>query len=279
MARTSSLEHQRGTMQVRVAVGAVAVLAALAIIPAASAQQQPVQQAPSRPVIQTGPTGAPIPPAAPPAQKRQAPARDAGAATESRGGDQALRSKIEQLEEQVIDLQVAIGTLESLARAPGSAAPAAAGGFRTLPSQTSGGDPVRVESLEVQLRALVAQMERLADRVTALEGGRPAPTAAPAAPVSGPPARPAGQRASQPEIGFGQTIVTPGGTGGGDAIGSLLRDDPAGAPPSPGRQAALGDPGTGGNPKQLYETAYGYLLQQDYGAAEAAFTEFLGQHP
>ena len=33
------------------------------------------------------------------------------------------------------------------------------------------------------------------------------------------------------------------------------------------------------NPKQLYETAYGYLLQRDYGAAEAAFDEFLRRHP
>jgi tol-pal system protein YbgF len=33
------------------------------------------------------------------------------------------------------------------------------------------------------------------------------------------------------------------------------------------------------SPKQLYETAYGYLLQRDYGAAEAAFDEFLRHHP
>jgi tol-pal system protein YbgF len=32
-------------------------------------------------------------------------------------------------------------------------------------------------------------------------------------------------------------------------------------------------------PKQLYETAYGYLLQRDYGAAEAAFEEVLRRHP
>jgi tol-pal system protein YbgF len=33
------------------------------------------------------------------------------------------------------------------------------------------------------------------------------------------------------------------------------------------------------SPKQLYETAYGYLLQRDYGAAESAFDEFLRRHP
>ena len=33
------------------------------------------------------------------------------------------------------------------------------------------------------------------------------------------------------------------------------------------------------NPKQLYETAYGYLLQRDYASAEAAFDDFLKRHP
>jgi tol-pal system protein YbgF len=33
------------------------------------------------------------------------------------------------------------------------------------------------------------------------------------------------------------------------------------------------------DPKQLYETAYGYLLQRDYGAAQAAFDDFLKKFP
>jgi tol-pal system protein YbgF len=40
-------------------------------------------------------------------------------------------------------------------------------------------------------------------------------------------------------------------------------------------------PSTGGdgNSKQAYETAYGYLLQQNYGAAESAFDDFLQRYP
>jgi tol-pal system protein YbgF len=34
-----------------------------------------------------------------------------------------------------------------------------------------------------------------------------------------------------------------------------------------------------GSSKDLYETAYGYLLQRDYGAAETAFDDFLRRHP
>ncbi len=45
--------------------------------------------------------------------------------------------------------------------------------------------------------------------------------------------------------------------------------------PGPAPAAAEAD----ASPKQLYETAYGYLLQRDYGAAEAAFEEFLRRHP
>ena len=31
--------------------------------------------------------------------------------------------------------------------------------------------------------------------------------------------------------------------------------------------------------KQLYETAYGYLMQRDYGAAQGAFEDFLSRYP
>ena len=34
-----------------------------------------------------------------------------------------------------------------------------------------------------------------------------------------------------------------------------------------------------GNAKQLYETAYGYLMQRDYTAAQGAFEDFLARYP
>ena len=85
--------------------------------------------------------------------------------------------------------------------------------------------------------------------------------------------------------------MTPGG-GDGDPIGGLLGDaggPPASAPPGATRQqAAISPPAASATPspttsdvgaKQLYETAYGHLLQQDYGAAEAAFDDFLKRYP
>ena len=39
------------------------------------------------------------------------------------------------------------------------------------------------------------------------------------------------------------------------------------------------NPADAGNAKQLYETAYGYLMQRDYGAAQSAFEDFLTRFP
>lgn len=78
--------------------------------------------------------------------------------------------------------------------------------------------------------------------------------------------------------GFGTTQVVPAER---DPIGGLLlgASGAAGAvaPPSaPPVRTSL--PATQ-SAKDAYETAYGYLLQQNYGAAEAAFSGFLEQHP
>jgi len=100
---------------------------------------------------------------------------------------------------------------------------------------------------------------------------------------------------------FGSTTVTAGS--GGDAICGLIESDPpaaGGATPAPGSAApgtenaagadmaalppAFGaatapNAGDAGNAKQLYETAYGYLMQRDYGAAQGAFEDFLTRYP
>jgi tol-pal system protein YbgF len=226
-----------------------------------------------------------------PAQKSKATtaAKTEAPPSAAAGGEQALRQRVDQLEEQLVDMQVVIGTLESLAKSGGGAAPV------PMRSAASGGglgpsDAARLDGMETQIRALTAQIEQLAAQVqagsaTSRRGdagadGRTTPGAAPA------PSR------------FGSTTVT---SGQGDPIGSLLsgsapprRDAAAGGPAdelrrepsSPGGYssealssptAVAGLPAESGdaNPKQLYETAYGYLLQQDYGAAEAAFDDFL----
>jgi tol-pal system protein YbgF len=249
------------------------------------------------------------------AQAAPAPGSAAGSpkaqAAPQGAADAALRQRVEQLEEQLVDMQVVIGTLESLATR-GAPAPAASSS-----GADAGGsiDSMRVDGLETQVRALAAQIEQLTTQVRALSASAPASTgpafAPPAdiAPAQTLPGSPADQTRGEaaPAGRFGSTTVT---AGKGDAIGGLIENDDA----APGMTAANGDapagsepvepvsdaadataatvavappafmppavePQDAANPKQLYETAYGYLMQRDYGAAQAAFEEFLNRYP
>jgi len=211
--------------------------------------------------------------------------------------DSALRQRIDQLEAQLVDMQVVIGTLESLARGGGGAAPAADGG-----SYGGGGaDSVRIDGLETQLRALAAQVQQLTDQVRAL-GGQPRRSDAAPMPGAAPGQPPAsGFASSAPaadDLRFGSTTVT---AATGDGIGGLIENDAAATPAAPAaapvgaaaspapEMAALPPafgaataPGADSNPagaKQLYETAYGYLMQRDYSAAQGAFEDFLNRYP
>jgi len=240
-------------------VAAVALILASAVLPVTAQQPPPAVKGP------------------PNATKSPTPSKPAASSPSS---DNPLRSRIEQLEEQLVDLQVTIGTLESLARTPGSSAGAAAP--MRSPMSSGGGDTSavasRVDGLEIQVRALVGQVEQLTDQVRALnsrrsaapDAGDPRFAAAPPPPRTGPAITAAPEPRNLPSSGFGSTTVTPGS---GDPIGGLIGEDRTRPTPAavPGGDAA--------NPKQLYETAYGYLLQQNYGAAETAFEDFLVRHP
>ncbi len=170
----------------------------------------------------------------------------------------ALAKRVLQLEEQLVDMQVVIGTLETMKAVSGGPSYAA-------PSGGSGGlgdgisNNARLDGVETQIQALTAQLEQLSREVRQLasdrRGGSPQPAGrtyatAPQAPVSS-------QNLNDTDAfgGFGSTTVT---RGQDDGIGGLL---------------------SGGDAKQMYEKAYSYLLQQDYGAAEASFRDFLAQHP
>jgi tol-pal system protein YbgF len=232
---------------------------------------EPVQK-PSGGAQKPGRAGAPGP---------KAPAEGAADAVRP-GGDAQLRQRVEQLEEQFVDLQVVVGTLESLTKSAGGAASSAS--FRSAPSSYSSSDAGRIDGLETQVRALTAQVEQLAEQVRLLDGRRPPHSAASA---FGPRDSSGDASLVRPEVGatgpsgapqlpgFGSTTVRPGE---GDPIGQMLSGQ--GHEPGVNRHAALSPPlDQGGNPKQAYETAYGYLLQQNYGAAESGFDEFLKLYP
>lgn len=304
-----------GTMRVVRVCGAAAAAVVLSLTTVVAQQAQP-QQLPSaqgRPPAR-GPatTGAP---ATRPETK--------GEPSQARGGEAQLRQRVEQLEEQLTDMQVVIGTLESLARAPaqgGSSAPAPRGGF----SGGDSGDQARIDSLETQIRALTSQLEQLSDQVRILGGRRTdaggagdrfggRDTAQPAPrpdfgasgggsgnrDTAGLERRPdfggqtASREPSRPDAGgglrqgatgggapggFGSVTVTPGPDR--DPIGRMITNDPERSEQASSQQSfQQPSMSSGGSAKELYETAYGYLLQQDYGAAEVSFEEFLQRYP
>jgi tol-pal system protein YbgF len=172
-----------------------------------------------------------------------------------------LRQRVEQLEAQLVDMQVIIGTLESLARGTTTAPPSARGPASAPPLSLSGADSSRVDELETQIRALTAELEQLKEQVRAL-GARNASLGS---------TPPLGQ--PEPPPGFGSTTVS-ADPRHGDPTGRLATEP---SQPGAGTSAATSASDTGS--KQLYETAYAYLLQRDYGAAEAAFEDFLKRHP
>lgn len=217
----------------------------------------------------------------PSAKAQQAPAAGASATAAPGAGEAGLKGRVESLEEQLVDMQVVVGTLESLAKSGGGSSSQA---FRA--SAAGGADAGRVEALENQVKTLSAQVQQLSDQVRGL-GGVPRRSEAPSI---GAPSQAAG-------IGSGSTASA------SDDIGGLIDGAPVtsgppipmastatspsvapqtgalGATPAQVATAALPPAGETADPKQLYETAYGYLLQRDYGAAEVAFDEFLKKFP
>jgi tol-pal system protein YbgF len=191
-----------------------------------------------------------------------------------------LARRVEQLEEQLVDMQVVVGTLESLAK--GTTAPAANRTSSAGAATLSGADAGRLDSLETQIRALSAQIEQMQDQLRVLSGrrgslGQPTDNLAATDPnaAAGPrPGRPQPGAGTTPErTGFGATVVTGDKD---DEINKLLTEPGQDDKPQRVASAPIADDVP---PKQLYEQAYGYLLQRDYGAAEQAFEDFLKRFP
>ncbi len=190
-----------------------------------------------------------------PAQAQQATA----AAASDRSQVAQLRRRVEQLEEQLVDIQVTLGTLESLARA--------GGGSGATPGGLSGSDAGRIAALETQVRALTAQLQQQS-RPSAGGGG-----STPNTDGNGWRAGNATQPFATPPstTGFGSTTVQPSAQPG---IGNFIRRD------QQQRAAVERAPfASAGDAQADYETAYGLLLQQNYGGAGQAFSEFVKSYP
>lgn len=218
----------------------------------------------------------------------------------SSGGDSTAQ-RLGQLEEQMVDLQVTIGTLQSLV-ARGAigqgAAPAPAGPGPSLAPTGPGGDSDlggRVDVIETQIRALTSQIAQLAEQLGQLQGLQGG------APQSAPGAAP-NLNGLNDQPAFGTTTVQPSqgqqpAPAPGDQSQSLpwqpapaAPAQPSGWGPSPSQPDAA-QPGAAESNSQVaalpstqdartaYEEAYRWLGRQDFAAAEKSFQRFLASYP
>lgn len=191
------------------------------------------------------------------------PAAPAGKVAPAVSGDAELKRRVEQLEEQLVDLQVVIGTLESLAKSPPSASARPA--YSASPAAA---ESVRVQALETQIKSLTQQLEQLALEV---RSGRAGSTAAVQVPNA----------ALQPDAATAPMVQPRSApqpyANSEDPIGSMIAEPLPEVAPS-GSEVAVVPPPTE-DPKAAYEAAYGHMLQQNYGAAQAGFAAFLKNNP
>lgn len=229
-------------------------------------------------------------PAKAPTSKAATPAASASAS------DGGLKARVESLEEQLVDMQVVVGTLESLSKSGANSSSQVYSGASTS------ADGSRVDVLESQIRNLQTQVQQLSDQVRSL-GGTPRRTdLAPLGGVAGAGVAAVGGTQPRPGTSAGTPVRQSSDDIAGLIDGKSTTSSGTDLPPIPienGQPTAGGStgiiPGAPGappvttaalppstetsDPKQLYETAYGYLLQRDYGAAEVAFDEFLRRFP
>jgi tol-pal system protein YbgF len=204
-------------------------------------------------------------------------------------------ARIERIEEQLKELKVTIGTLESLLRSkPGVTLPEEAVQAPRAVAGPEGPSEIdsRIEALETQVSALTSQIEQMTKQLEALqarpqeaapqqlppsEALRPLREGEPPAQLSGPALASSGGESDA----LGAKSISPEKADDADAEPAPLPpDEAADAPmqstdPQPTSLAAFppADAAT------LYNQGYGDLLRRDYPSAETAFRRLLESYP
>ncbi len=202
-----------------------------------------------------------------------------------------LDQRLERLEEQIVDLNAQLGTVETMSRG-GGAATEPGGSFQ------SGGDDGRVSEIETQVRALSSQMGEIVRRLDqiARRSGGVAPSrrtppgteygrAPQVDPDDGDPAVPVeegtgfsvGGDSTGRGGGFGTTIEQgPAKSGGnGNLSGYFDKGAPNSGSSAPSTAAPVQTSARSSPQAQaLYDRAYNALVQRNYQAASEGFEEF-----
>jgi tol-pal system protein YbgF len=190
-------------------------------------------------------------------------------APQAAAGD-SVGARLGRLEDKVRDLQVMVGTLESLLRAkPGTVLPQEAPAI----AQDGSLGP-RIDALETQITALTNQIEQMGKEMRALEtkvSAAPMPPAPP--PIAEPPPERQGEPPA-PSADAGPWAPTESaGEPASDDLAALLEREATSEPQN------LAATAPGGDAQTLYQQGYGALLQKDYAGAEAAFRQLVDAYP
>jgi tol-pal system protein YbgF len=223
-----------------------------------------------------------------------------GLAQQKQSGD-AIGARLQRLESKVQDLQVTIGTLQSLGPArPG--APLVQEGTHPLAPPSGPADlGPRIDALETQIAALASHIEQIGKQISALE----ARLAAAQAPTSLSPPSDAGvapEQAQAPKSrletffstsedsdeskgeGDGSKSRWYGTDPGSDEVARLIEQQAASEQASPGGNAPgapqdLTPAVPGSQAEALYREGHGALIQKDYASAEGAFRKIIDAYP
>jgi tol-pal system protein YbgF len=132
--------------------------------------------------------------------------KEASSNASGKGGGE-VNTRLQRLEEQLVDLSAQLGTVETMARSGGGASEEQSADTGTA----SGSDSARLAQLEVEVRALSSQVNEILQRLQQLDG-RASSNVSPSAP---PPAASAQQGMAppsdnrRPDDRFGATDVEP----------------------------------------------------------------------
>ncbi len=221
-------------------------------------------------------------------------------------GSAEVEKRIERLEEQIVDMNAHLGTIETMSQSGGGAAvpPSAAVGGGSF---GGGSDDARLNEIETQMRALSSQLGEILQRLNQLEqrSGAVSPSQQPAGGSrygnASQDAEPAEQGTGfsvggnePPQSGFG-TTVEPGraandGASSNGGLSGYFNSSPQNAAPADAAPSAAPNTALGSAPVQtagrsspeaqsLYKKAYDALVQRDYRGAVDDFGQFVQHFP
>ena len=186
-------------------------------------------------------------------------------------GAETVSARLGRLEDKVRDLQVMVGTLESLLRTkPGTVLP------QEAPQVAQDGSlGPRMDALETQITALTNQIEQMGKQMSALEGKLAAPQLPPPPPpiAEAPPERQGEPPTPSADAAGPWAPAESAGEPGSDDLAALLEREATSEPQN------LAAPTPPGDAPTLYQQGYGALLQKDYAGAEAAFSQLVDAYP